>query len=412
MRAVLVAFGAAGLLGTCLSARPSAAQLRPQQPAAETDDFELIARADTYVALFRRALLPGAAGSLVDTDAAVPVHEYVSLRATRIDAGPWTDGLDLEVSAWGRLWPTDTELASPFDGDVQTAFATLRHGAGFARFGRQQATAGAARLARFDGFLLGAELGHGFDAECYAGLTVLPRWDGRPGYHHLGAEADTLLRDPGALEQPERGGHWLSGARLGYRSSGFSAAASFHEQREGGDIARRNLGLDARVNAARASLGLSSILDIDSLRLADTRVWTELMLVDDLSLDVEYLHTEPALWLSRQSVLSVFSSDRFDEVGGSAALRLSRAVSLDGAAFLAIYDEHRPGARSEAALRLAPDERSMLRVLAAHVAFATASARHVRHARGLRLLLRSCHSIVPNILRVRGDAVTAAVHAL
>jgi hypothetical protein len=74
------------------------------------------------------------------------------------------------------------------------------------------------------------------------------------------------------------------------------------------------------------------------------------------------LHTEPALWLSRQSVLSVFSTDRFDEAGGSAALRLSRAVSLEGMAFLTVYDGHRPGARSEGILRLAPDERSLVRL--------------------------------------------------
>jgi hypothetical protein len=362
MRAALVGLGAAGFLGVLLGAHSSAAQLRAEEHAAETDDFELSARADTYAALFRRALLPGAAGSLVDTETAAPVHEYVSVRAQRVDAGPLEDGLDLEVSAWGRLWPTETAIERPLDGDVQTAFATLRFGPGFLRLGRQHFVGGAARFARFDGLAMGASLAHGFDLEGYAGFTVLPRWDSRPGYHHLGAEADTLLRDAEALEQPARAGHWLSGARVGYRGSVFSGAASFHEQREGGDIARRNLGLDARVKAAWAALGLSTILDTDSLRLADARIWAELSLVEDLSLSIEYLHTEPALWLSRQSVLSVFSTDRFDEAGGVATLRLSRRLRLEGSAFLTIYDEHRPGARSEGTLRLAPDERSLIRL--------------------------------------------------
>lgn len=361
MRAALVGLGAASFLGVLLGVRSSAAQLRAE-PAGETDHFELVARADTYAALFRRALLPGTAGSVVASETAMPVLEYVSVRAARLDAGPLKDGLDLEVSAWGRLWPTDSEIEQPLDGDVQTAFATLRHGPGFARLGRQHVAGGAARFARFDGFLVGAALGHGFDAEGYAGLTVLPRWDARPGYHHLGAEADTLLRDAGALEQPERAGHWLSGARFGYRSSAFSGSASFHEQREGGELARRNVGLDARAKAQWASLGLSTILDTDSLRLADARVWADLSIIDPLSLSIEYLHTEPALWLSRQSVLSVFSTDRFDEAGGTGTLRLSRAIALEGAAFLTVYDEHRPGARSEGTLRLSPDERSSLRV--------------------------------------------------
>jgi hypothetical protein len=362
MRAALVVLGAAGFLGVLLGARSGAAQLRAEPAAAETDDFEIAARADTYALLFRRALLPGAAGSLVDTDTAAPVHEYFSVRAQRLDAGPFEDGLDLEVSAWGRLWPTDSERERPLDGDVQTAFATLRHGPGFMRFGRQHFAGGAARFARFDGFTLGAELGRGFDVEGYAGLTVLPRWDSRPGYHHLGAEADMLLRDAEAIGPPHRAGHWLSGARFGYQSSAFSAAASFHEERAGGDVARRNLGLDARARLAWLSLGLSTLLDTDSLRLADARVWADFSPIERVSLSTEYLHTEPALWLSRQSVLSVFSTDRLDEAGGAATWRLSRALRLEGAAFLTIYDAHRPGARSEGTLRLAPDERSVIRL--------------------------------------------------
>ena len=341
MRAALVGVRAASLLGALLVVRPSHAQ----QPAAETDDFELVARADTHAALFRRALLPGAAGSLVDTDTALPFHEYVSVRAQRLDLGPMKDGLELEVSAWGRLWPTRSDLERPLDGDVQTAFATLRYGPGFARVGRQHVVGGAARFARFDGFLVSTALGRGFDLQGYGGLTVLPRWDSRPGYHHLGAEADTLLRDPEAIDRPQRAGYWLSGARFGYQSSAFSGSASLHEQREGGDLARRNLGLDARARVAWASLGLSTLLDTDSLRLADARIWADLSISDRLPVSVEYLHTEPALWLSRQSVLSVFSTDRVDEAGGSATLHLSRAVRLEGAAFLSIYDQHRPGAR-------------------------------------------------------------------
>jgi hypothetical protein len=362
MRAALVGLGAANLLGALLAARPSVAQVRPQEPAAETDDFELVARADSHVSLFRRALSPGAAGSLVDTDTAAPLHQYVSVRAQRLDVGPLQDALELEVSAWGRLWPLESNLERPLDGDVQTAFATLRRGPGFARLGRQHVVGGAARFARFDGFLVGAALGRGFEVEGYTGLTVLPRWDSRPGYHHLGAEADTLLRDADALEPPERAGNWLSGARFGYRSASFSGSASFHEQREGGDIGRRNVGIDARAKAAWASLGLSTIVDADSLRLADARIWVDLSSLDRVSLSIEYRHTEPALWLSRQSVLSVFSTDRFDEAGGIATLTLSRAVRLEGAAFLTIYDEHRPGARSEGTLRMAPDERSLVRL--------------------------------------------------
>lgn len=362
MRAALVGESLALLSGALLCSRLAGAQPRAEAQATTDDDFELAARADTHAALFRRALLPGPSGSLVDTETAAPVHEYVSVQARHLDAGPLKDGLDLEVSAWARVWPTATDLERPLDGDVQTAFATLSHGPGLVRLGRQQLTGGAARFVRFDGLLLAARLGAGFEAESYAGLTVLPRWNARPGYHHLGAEADTLLRDEQALPEPERAGHWVSGARLGYRSSSLSASASFHEQRESHELARRSLGLDAHARWASTSFNLSGILDTDSLRLADVRVWAGLEPAPPLSLDLEYLHTEPALWLSRQSVLSVFSTDRLDEAGGMASLRLSRAIALEGASFLSLYDDHRPGARSEGTLRLLPDRRSVVRL--------------------------------------------------
>jgi hypothetical protein len=299
---------------------------------------------------------------LVETETAAPIYEYVSVRALRLDMGPLTDSLSVEVSAWARGWPTTARPERPFDGDVQTAFATLSHGPGFIRLGRQQMAGGAARFVRFDGLMLVGALGAGFEAGAYTGLTVLPRWDARPGYHHLGGEADTLLRDSSALAEPERSGHWLAGARFGYASSALSASASFHEQREDGGLSHRNLGIDASGRLRWASLHASTIVDTDSLRLADARLWANFSPLEAASLTVEYLRTEPALWLSRQSVLSVFASDRFDEVGGIATARLSDAITLEGSGFLTVYDDGRPGLRNEGSVRLSPDRRSVLRL--------------------------------------------------
>jgi hypothetical protein len=143
----------------------------------------------------------------------------------------------------------------------------------------------------------------------------------------------------------------------------LSGSASFHEQREGGELAHRNVGLDLRsVLGQKASAAASAIVDTDALRLSDSRVWLDLELAKPLSVSLEYLHTEPALWLSRQSVLSVFSTDRFDEAGGVATLRVSPKLRLDGGAFVSLYDDHRPGARSETTLRLVPDAATVVRV--------------------------------------------------
>lgn len=357
----LALLGAMLLCARSAEAQQAAQSLRAQSLRADGDSFELIARSDTYASLFRRALLPGRTGSLVSTETAAPVYEYVSLRALRLDAGPLIDGVSIEVSAWARGWPTAAKPERPLDGDVQTAFATLSARGHFVRLGRQQASGGAARFVRFDGIMLGSDLGAGLQAGAYTGLTVLPRWDARLGYHHLGGEAESLLRDS-ELPQPERSGHWLAGAHFGYASPALGLSASFHEQREQGELAHRNIGLDTRGRLGWASLHASTVVDADALRLADARVWADLAPVDAGSLSLEYLHTEPALWLSRQSVLSVFASNRFDEVGGTATARLGELLTLEGAGFLTVYDDGRPGVRSEASVRLVPDRRTTLRL--------------------------------------------------
>jgi hypothetical protein len=362
MRAARLSEGAAALtLLTVLdaAAEPPAQKLRP----VEQDRFELSARSETYVALFRRALQPGPEGSLVDTSTALPLSQYVFLGAKDLDASWRKNSVDLELAAWARVWPTKDAPEQPLDGDVQTAFVSYRQDSMLARFGRQQFVGGAARFARFDGVLLGAELGAGFSAQAYAGLSVLPRWNARPGYHHLGSDADSLLRDAQAFQQPERGGYWLGGGRLEYSSHAFSASGSFHEQREHGDLAHRNLGLDARVSVSNAMLfSGSAILDADSGRLADSRLWADVTPFEALGLSVEYLHTHPALWLSRQSVLSVFTTDRFDELGTTASLRALGQLSLEGAAFLTLYDDNRPGGRAEGSVRLRADARTVMRL--------------------------------------------------
>jgi hypothetical protein len=123
------------------------------------------------------------------------------------------------------------------------------------------------------------------------------------------------------------------------------------------------LGVDARANVSSAAvLAGSAILDADSTRLADARVWADVRPWAPLGLSVEYLHTRPALWLSRQSVLSVFSTDRFDEVGAMASLRALPGLTMEGSGFLTLYDDSRPGARSEGTVRLVADTRTLLRV--------------------------------------------------
>jgi hypothetical protein len=339
------------------SPAPSAAQ-ESGAPAsrvdrdAAADRYALTARSETYLQFFQRALLPGPNGAIVDAETALPVSEYLTVSARDVDA-PWQkDSIELEFSAWGQLWPTNSNYERPFDGDVQTA--SLRYDAGpvFARLGRQHIAGGAARFARFDGVTVGARQELGFFAEGYGGYGVLPRWNGQPGYHHLGSAEDELMNDTGPPE--ERGTNWLAGGRVGYTMPRLSGSLSFHEQHETGGLAQRNLGLDLGAQPFDvASLGARALFELDSQRFAHVRAWVDTTPAPRLDLGAEFARSEPALLLSRQSVLSVFTTDGYDELGGNFAVRATRWLRFEGNGYVQLYDDAGAGARGEFATRLA-----------------------------------------------------------
>lgn len=339
-----------------LAARPSVAEeprraALKDQKAESPDRFSVNAQSETYVQVYRRALVPGQNGQVVPTEQAVPIHQYLFANARDVDA-PWQkDSIGLEFAAWGRVWPTDSSTERPFDGDVQTASIKLEAGPAWARLGRQQIAGGAARYARFDGVMVGAR--HlGFFLEGYGGFTVLPRWNDLPGYHHLGKAEDTWLVYQPAT--PKRGNYWLTGARIGYQTPKVSGSLSFHDEQASGGVDRRNLGLDLGATpVSEASLGASALLELDSLRLASARLFVDATPHPLFDLGAEFLHTEPALLLSRQSVLSVFSTDGFEEVGGTLTAKVLRWLRFDTNGYIEAYRGTGPGARGDAAARIA-----------------------------------------------------------
>jgi hypothetical protein len=348
----------------------------------------VLGQSETYVQLYRQALVPGQSGAQVPTETAVPVHEYLFANARDVDA-PWQkDAIGVEFAAWGRLWPTESSMQRPFDGDVQTANVRLDAGPAWARLGRQQVAGGAARFARFDGITLGA--GHlGFFAEGYGGFTVLPRWNGSPGYYQLGKEEDTLLTVPPV--QPERSSHWLAGGRVGYKAARVSGSVSLHEERTEGGVDHRHLGLDVGGRPLEeVSLGASTLLELDSGRFATARLFVDASPHRLLDVGAEYLHAEPSLLLSRQSVLSVFTTNGYEEVGGTLAARVAHFLRFEAAGYLEAYEDNGSGERGELAARFAwgRSRPTLIRLAASRVIAPENGYRAVRLSIGQKLTSR------------------------
>jgi len=327
------------------------------EPTPQADRYSFFMHGETHAELFQRALLPGSYGAIASDQTVLPVYQYVLLEAREQSIARQQTGLDMELAAWSRAELGSTTSEAPLDGDVQTANVGYHHGPLTLRLGRQHVAGGAARYARFDGVLLDAELGQGFQARVYAGLTVLPRWNQHASYTYLGAAADSDLKNPAlSAGTRERGDYLLGGARLGWGTRNVRAGLSFHEQHESGGLARRTLTLDETMElSGSVSAGASGSAELEAERISEARVWVDAAASSALDLSLEWLHTEPALFLSRQSVLSVFSADDYDEGGTRAALRASERISLEGGAWLELYTGSRPGARSELALRVIAD---------------------------------------------------------
>lgn len=333
------------------AAEPAGASLEPP-----TDAIRYQARVDVVAQLFRRQTFPDASGALVAGDVAIPLYHYALLRVDDVDA-PWrADSLDVELAAWGNLELVDAG-SGRVDGDVHVANVRHRFDHGYVRFGRQVRAGGAARYAHFDGASAGAQtsLEHvEMGVEGYGGFTVLPRWNARPGYQQLGSAADSLLRDPAALAAPAREESWLTGGRMYVTyPNEVVAGASIHEQRADGGLDRRNAAVDLQITPLEEiAWNVQAILDMDADQLADVRAGLDVFPTRELSFRAGYQHLSPALLLSRQSVLSVFSTEAFDEWGLEGDLRIARWLRLSGLGYGLRFDDGTFGARAGGTVRV------------------------------------------------------------
>ncbi len=292
--------------------------------------FDLVASSRTYLQVYQRALLPGPGGAAVETELLAPIHEYLYLRADRLDTSWAEDSVGFELAGWASVQPAGDDLGQSPDGDLTIANVYHRLGPVTFVLGRQVQTAGAARFARFDGLTADVRTNSGFGATAYGGFTVLPRWNARPSYHHLGSAFDTLVESPDALPEPKRSGEWLAGGRLGYaHDSLLAVGVGVHEQRTDSELERRNAALDLRLSPLEMLDVYGRVIaDLDTPGLADAKAAADLYPIEPLHLALEYRRVTPNLLLSKQSVFSVFSTETFDELGGEIGYEVSERIEV------------------------------------------------------------------------------------
>ena len=357
---------------THTNAVPVAEDKRPPSSDYSTKNADILAVEaynSTYIPMFQRALLPGPAGSMVAPQTSLPVYDYMMFRVMDADM-PWAkNSVDMELSMWGagNVIGNDGEKKT-LDGDVTVASVTQRFGLSYVKLGRQYVTEGAARFAHLDGLSTGVRTKMGVDLSGYAGFTVLPRWDARPNYQHLGTASDSLVTSVDQLPHSDRSGNWMMGARVGYSANRLGEVGlSVHEQREDHELGRRDAALDLHFFPVQ-SIDASgrALVDLDSRNLADTFLGVSFHPSRDWDIATEYRRVIPTLLMSRQSVLSVFAVDRFDEVGGELRYHATPRILLFGGSFVEWLAGEGVGSRTRMGTKIYPDDSHRLMIQLAY----------------------------------------------
>lgn len=244
----------------------------------------------------------------------VPAYELLTLTARDVQ-NPVAENLQLVVSAWGELdmgpnlnWENRHLKDSRLGGDLDVAYVqgdVLKRSLQI-RLGRQLVAGGVARVTQLDGaqVLIRPPLRMPVDLglSAYVGAPVTARFSGWNGETTLAPARGNLAA----------GGRLFAGLP-GYGELGLSMAV----ERDHGDPSRQDLGADLKVYPVRWLTFLGSILYVPTeARLGEADVSATGQPFQKLQVTVDYRYTEPALFLARDSILSVFSSDRRNEVGG------------------------------------------------------------------------------------------------
>jgi hypothetical protein len=253
-----------------------------------------------------------------------PIYELLSVSARDV-ANPFADGLQVVFSGWGavslggnRVWFDRTAPVDRVFADLDLAYVQgeLLRRAVQLRLGRQLVLGGVAGALQLDGASGLARLPYGFGLSAFVGSPVSQRFDAR------GTEATF---------NPQRG-TFATGGRASWTIAPWAQlGASFVELKDRGDPGRRQVGGDVRVLVYQPLTVLANAnYDLHESRWAEAGVLGQYQLLPKLFVTADYKHVDPDLFLARSSIMTIFTVERHNEVGGGVTFGPWNAVTLAG----------------------------------------------------------------------------------
>ncbi|HXI56988.1 MAG TPA: hypothetical protein VNO55_13065, partial [Polyangia bacterium] len=214
-------------------------------------------------------------------------------------------------SGWGAVLLGDTLDGKHGLGDLDLAFAEgkfLRRRIAV-RLGRQILMAGAGRNWAFDGLSVTATPVRWAGVSAQAGVPVTPRF------------------------AVDRGDALVAGRAFVKPAFDSEAGVSFLQVLDNGEIARRDLAVDARLVPVRTvPLAVSgfALYSLPDRRLGEGNVTATWQFGRRVEVSGDYRRTAPDLFLPRNSIFSVFSQETRDEAGGFFYLKPIPRLNVQG----------------------------------------------------------------------------------
>jgi hypothetical protein len=305
-------------------------------PAVRADTVEVTSTTLLTVGPQTRGGAPGVAPELVT---AAPAYELLNVSARNV-TNSFARDLQLVVSTWGsieiadRRW--DAGTGSSLNADVMTAYVSGRIARDhlLVRLGRANVMAGVGRMLHLDGGEAVVSLG-GLRLSGYAGVPVSQRFQSRSGEQSW---------NPAGGDLAYGGRVSYAYAPAGFAGRGLDLGVSANYVTDGGEAVRQELGADLRFHPS-ASL---TLLGFTAYSLFDERVseasaaltWSASR---KLHVTADWRFTAPDLLLPRTSILSVFSAEKRNDLGGGARYDLGHGLSAGLDAHLAIEPGERDG---------------------------------------------------------------------
>jgi len=317
-------------------------------PAVRADTVEVTSTTLLTVGPQTRGGAPGVAPEVVT---AAPAYEILTVSARNV-TNSFARDLQLVVSTWGsveiadRRW--DAGTGSNLNADVMTAYVSGRVAKDhlLVRLGRAHVMAGVGRMLHLDGGEATVSLG-GLRLSGYGGLPVSQRFQSRSGEQSWNPSG-------GDLAYGGRASFAYSPA--GFSGKGLDLGVSANYVTDDGEPVREEVGADVRLQPTASLTVLGAVAySLFDERFSEGNLVLTWAATRKLHLTADWRFTAPDLFLPRTSILSVFSAEKRNDVGGGLRYQLGHGLEAGLDAHLAIApgeleDETYTGSDAEAEL--------------------------------------------------------------